>query len=92
MESSLFASAASVFLEKNLEKPSIREIPSNIIQPMGAGPCFGPTNKMAGVHRFRGVLRAGLVANLGGDDMARMVPRGDVKTDGPGEIFEEMIQ
>ena len=45
--------------------------------------------KMAGVHRFRGLLRAGLVANLGGDDM---VPRGDVKTDGPGEIFEEMIQ
>ena len=89
MESSLFASAASVFLEKNLEKPSIREIPSNIIQPMGL---VLDHPKMAGVHRFRGVLRAGLVANLGGDDMARMVPRGDVKTDGPGEIFEEMIQ
>jgi len=86
MESSLFASAASVFLEKNLEKPSIREIPSNIIQPMGL---VLDHPKMAGVHRFRGLLRAGLVANLGGDDM---VPRGDVKTDGPGEIFEEMIQ
>lgn len=56
-------------------------MPSNIIQAMGLGRL---TIQWAGVHRFRGVLRAGLVANLGG----RMFPEMFAWHGG----FEEMIQ